>query len=305
MLYICIMAGNVDLYIAYVRNVKRYSERTCEIYSDVLRRFTEFSGRDIPTLQDIRGWEVYLMDELKSSPKTVNQHISVLSGYCRFLSSRGLIQGNPACLAGRPKVGKTLPSFIRDEAVQEYFRTHKGVLEYGEPAPALRYILVSTLFSTGLRRSELIALGTGDVDFSRNVIHVRHGKGAKMRDVPMTGTLAGELRLYLSRRPVYDGPSSGDSQPFFVTPGGKALYPMFVERAIKAELDGLGAIQGRRSPHILRHTIATDLLRGGADLNSIKEMLGHSSLAATQVYTHNSIEHLKEVYLAAHPRSKK
>jgi len=299
------MADNVERYLAYVRDVKRYQERTCEIYAEVLRRFVEFSNTQIPDLQNIRSWEVHLMDDMKASPKTVSQHISVLSGYCSFLSAKGLIQGNPARLIKRPKVGKTLPSFVRDEAIAEYFHNHKGVLEFGEYDPALRYIIVSTLFATGLRRAELISLGVEDVDFSRGVIHVRHGKGAKMRDIPITETLAAELRLYLSRRPSADCSEPTASQPLFVTSKGTPLYPMLVERAVKSELDGIDSIQGRRSPHILRHTIATDLLRGGADLNSIKEMLGHSSLAATQVYTHNSIEHLKEVYFAAHPRSKK
>ena len=160
------------------------------------------------------------------------------------------------------------------------------------------------LFSTGMRRSELIGLRINSVDFARNVIHVR-GKGNKMREIPLISSLSEELLLYLQATESLLSRTREANEPLLVTEKGNALYPMAVERIVSAELGQVGSIAGRKSPHVLRHTLATELLEKGADLNSIKELLGHSSLAATQVYTHNTIGQLKNIYNNAHPRAKR
>ena len=161
-------------------------------------------------------------------------------------------------------------------------------------------LIVSVLYSTGMRRAELIGLRIGDVDFARGTMTVR-GKGDKVREIPLVSSLCKEISLYLQAVETMVG---RERSPLAVTGKGLKLYPVFIDRAIKRALGRVGSITGRKSPHVLRHSLATELLDEGADLNSIKEFLGHSSLAATQVYTHNTIEKLKKVYVNAHPRAK-
>ena len=167
----------------------------------------------------------------------------------------------------------------------------------------LHRLIISLLFGIGIRRAELIGLKTNSFDPARQVMRVL-GKGDKMREIPVVPSLCHEICLYLKAVESMRGGASPADGPLLVTEKGRALYPAYVDRTVKEELDGYG-ITGRKSPHVLRHTVATALLDDGADLNSIKEMLGHASLAATQVYTHNSVDRLKKVYNNAHPRAKK
>ena len=167
----------------------------------------------------------------------------------------------------------------------------------------LARVLMSVLYVLGIRRAELIGLDVGDVDFSRKVLKV-HGKGNKIREIPLMDMLCEEILLYLKAVELMAGRSRSLSEPLLVTYSGKRLYPTYVDRTVKQELSHVPGISGRRSPHVLRHSLATGLLNSGADLNSIKELLGHSSLAATQVYTHSTIAKLKNIYESAHPRAK-
>ena len=295
---------------------------------------------------EIRGYEVHLLDVEKVTPRSVNLHLSVLSGFCRFLVKEGLLKSNPVRLVHRPKVEKRLPEFYRQDSMDAYFEktayyvsdeamtiylhdvqsdTGKKMYEH-----RLARLIISMFFGLGLRRSELIGLQISSVDFSRKVVTVV-GKGNKTRAIPLADSLAAEIRMYLKAAEALVGPRAVDHVPVsravdhvsvsrtidhvsvFRTPGepllitytGRALYPVYVDRVVKTELVGHEGFTGRKSPHVLRHSIATSLLNEGAKLNSIKEMLGHSSLAATQVYTHNSITKLQQVYKAAHPRAKK
>lgn len=243
------------------------------------------------------------MDEKGESAKTVSLHLSVLSGFCKFLMKEGVLESNPVRLVSRPKQEKRLPVFYREEAMQEYFERTKGVLEYGKYEAQLERMILGLLYGTGLRRSELIALNRDSLDSGRRVLRVR-GKGDKMREIPLTPSLCEEISLYLQSVDSLKCADQSPEAPLLQTPRGARLYPVYVDRAVKAALGQVGSISGRKSPHVLRHTLATELLDGGADLNSIKELLGHSSLAATQVYTHNSIERLQKVYKSAHPRAK-
>jgi integrase/recombinase XerC len=254
-------------------------------------------------VQTIRSYEVYLLDEKGESAKTVSLHLSVLSGFCKFLMKEGVLTSNPVRLVNRPKQEKRLPVFYREEAMQEYFERTQGVLEYGKYEAQLERMILGLLYGTGLRRSELIALNRDSVDTARRVLRVR-GKGDKMREIPLTPSLCEEISLYLQSVDSLKCADQAPEAPLLQTPRGSRLYPVYVDRAVKAALGQVDSISGRKSPHVLRHTLATELLDGGADLNSIKELLGHSSLAATQVYTHNSIERLQKVYKSAHPRAK-
>ena len=306
----------IDRYVGYLAAIRRYSPRTCELYRSVLEEFRAFAaesagesetaGADIAAYLDIRtirSYEVHLLDGKKESAKTVNLHLSVLSGFCKFLMKEGILAGNPVRLVARPRQEKRLPQFYREDAMRAYFEQTKGVLEYGKYEDGLRRMILGLLYGTGLRRAELISLNRDSVDFSRRVLRVR-GKGDKIREIPLLPSLCEEILLYLQAAGSLKCADTAPEAPLLQTPSGARLYPVYVDRAVKAALGEVGGISGRKSPHVLRHTLATELLDRGADLNSIKELLGHSSLAATQVYTHNSIERLQRVYKSAHPRAK-
>ncbi|MBO7603500.1 MAG: tyrosine-type recombinase/integrase [Bacteroidales bacterium] len=295
-------------FLAYIRDVRRYSERTCSIYSEVLDEFVRFcEGTEdfsvVMNVNAIRAYEVYLMDTRKLSSRTVSQHLSVLSSFCRFLIKQGVIQSNPVHLVKRPKVEKRLPLFYKDQSMEAYFEGTKGDPEFGTLEQKLHRLIISMLASCGLRRAELISLNVGSVDFGRSVLRVT-GKGDKMREIPLIPSLCEEISLYLKAVSSLTDDAYEPSAPLLRTPKGARLYPVYVDRVVKNELAAVPGITVRRSPHVLRHTLATELLSEGTDLNSIKELLGHSSLAATQVYTHNTVERLQSVYKNAHPRAK-
>ena len=295
----------IDRYLEYLAAVRRYSPRTVEIYRGVLEEYFAFSGTDWTeiSVQSVRNYEVFLLDEKKESARTVTLHLSVLSGFCKFLMKQGVLDSNPVRLVSRPKQEKRLPVFYREEAMKDYFEQTKGVLEYGSYEDQLRRMILGLLYGTGLRRAELISLDRSSVDFSRRVLRVR-GKGDKIREIPLLPSLCDEILLYLQSVDSLKCADKTPEAPLLQTPRGARLYPVYVDRAVKEALGGVAGISGRKSPHVLRHTLATELLDGGTDLNSIKELLGHGSLAATQVYTHNSIERLQNVYKSAHPRAK-
>ncbi len=306
-------------YIDYIAGVRRYSPRTKELYSAILTEF-ENKGEQL-TPSGIRNYEVYLLDDKKEDARTVGLHLSVLSGYCKYLIKKGELASNPVRLVKRPKEQKRLPVFYRADAMKDYFEASEHyadseALDFLMSLPPsdktaqdlyarrLRRIIVSILFCTGIRRSELISLNVSSLNHGRHTLSVR-GKGDKMREIPLVGTLYAEILLYLKAAGYILKTDSGSESPLLRTSKGSRLYPVFVDRAVKEELADAENFTGRKSPHVLRHTIASELLDEGTDLNSIKEMLGHSSLAATQVYTHNTIERLKKVYDNAHPRANK
>jgi len=321
--------GIIERYLQNIRSVKRYSERTVCIYEDVLRHFLavtfgtdDVSDEDIVdslTVPFLRQYEVNLLDDQKMVPKTVSLHLSVLSGFCRFLVKEGVLQSNPVRLVPKPKVEKRLPDFFRNEALEKYFEETQcyasqeyldAFCENPDCASAkeiyerrLSRLVVLCLYSMGIRRSELIGLNIGDVDFGRKIVIVV-GKGKKMREIPLMPSLCEEILLYLKAVEALMGGMRSLKEPLLVTYSGRRLYPVYVDRAVKSELGGRKGMTARKSPHVLRHTLATELMNGDADLNSIKELLGHSSLATTQVYTHNTFARLKNIYEQAHPRAK-
>jgi integrase/recombinase XerC len=169
--------------------------------------------------------------------------------------------------------------------------------------PAVLTSLISLLYNLGLRRAELISLTVGSIDFGRNIVKVT-GKGDKMREIPLIASLCKEISLYLDAVETVCGGKRSLKEPLLITYKGKSLYPAYVDRVVKSELGDVKGITGRKSPHVLRHSLATELLNEDTNINSIKELLGHSSLAATQVYTHTDIARLKTIYKSAHPRAK-
>ena len=320
--------GLIGKYIAYIRDIRRYSERTVCAYDDILKTYCDLiHGRsDVPdnelaesmNVSQVRTYEVKLLEKGLSA-RTVCQHLSALSSFCRYLVVNGYIVSNPVRLVTKPKVEKRLPSFYKGDAMAGYFERTSYLFEpeamdafLQEPHTAsgkkaygsmLARLIVSMLYSLGLRRSELIGLSVGDVDFGRNVVKVR-GKGDKMREIPLIVSLSEEILLYLKAVETMCEGRRSLKEPLLVTYAGRKLYPVYVDRAVKGELGDQEGITGRRSPHVLRHSLATELMNGGAEINSIKQMLGHSSLATTQIYTHSSISRLKANYEQAHPRAK-
>ena len=302
----------IDRYIGYIASVRRYSPRTQQIYRDVLEQFASFTGiTDFSTVKpsDIRRYELFLLDDKALDARTVNLHLSVLSGFFRYLMKEGVLESNPCRTISRPKTGKRLADFYRQDALEQYFQSTQSYVTEPDMGMEKRYrkrlarLIISILYCTGMRRSELLALRRSDIDFRRKVARVR-GKGDKMREIPLLPSLCEEISLYLQSVDSMAGCEPGTDPPLLVTVKGTPLYPVYIDRTVKEELGSVAAITGRKSPHVLRHSLATGLLNDGTDLNSIKELLGHSSLAATQVYTHNSIEKLKTVYDNAHPRAK-
>ena len=320
----------IDSYLTYVRVVRRYSDRTVSIYEGVLSDYLAYVSRQVPVSSDEQFAQTFNISELRSyvahmlddknpkSARTVNLHLSALSGFCRYLMQQGLLKSNPVKLVTKPKTEKRIPQFYRKDAMEEYFRQSQHYLEEEYHAfleewhtksgmetysGIIERVIVSTLYSLGIRRSELIGMCISDVDFGRNVVKVR-GKGDKMREIPLVPLLSEEILLYLKAVEVMCGRKRSLKEPLFVTYNGSPLYPAYVDRAVKSALGKVGKIRGQKSPHMLRHSLATELMNEDTPLNSIKELLGHSSLAATQVYTHSSIARLKDSYERAHPRAK-
>ena len=315
-------------YIAYIRDIRRYSSRTVNIYTDALKNYLRLIHKSesvddtvlIASLNrsEIRQYEVALMEEGLSA-RTVGLHLSALSSFCRYLMKEGVLKSNPVRLVTKPKVEKRLPVYFRKQAMEEYFNriseqedlqdletfkagwdTESGQELYEK---RLSRLIISLLYNLGLRRAELISLTVGSFDFGRNIVKVT-GKGDKMREIPLIASLCKEISLYLEAVETVCGGKRSLKEPLLITYKGKSLYPAYVDRVVKSELSDVKGITGRKSPHVLRHSLATELLNEDTNIHSIKEMLGHSSLAATQVYTHTDIARLKHIYKSAHPRAK-
>ena len=316
-------------YIDHVRNVRRYSERTVHLYEDVLNRYVRMTFPDGTPDEsgfmesfnrfEIRGFMVALMEDEGLSPKSVSLHMSALSSFCRYLVKEGKLKSNPVRTVIRPKVEKRLPEYFREDAMKTYYEKTREEAspeylaifkenidnDHGKRLyeKRLARLIISILYDTGLRRSELIGLKIENVDFARQKMKVV-GKGNKMREIPLLASLCQEILLYLEAVEALVCGKRSLKEPLLVTFRGRPLYPVYVDRTVKAELGDVKGITGRKSPHVLRHSIATELMNEGTDLNSIKEMLGHSSLGTTQVYTHSSFARLKDIYEHAHPRAK-
>jgi integrase/recombinase XerC len=295
-------------FIEYIEYEKRYSPHTVTAYQTDLDQFflflkARFEVTDIREVTHpmIRSWLVDLMDHQISS-RSVNRKLTTLKSFYRFLLKEGTVESNPMRKVFSPRSGKQLPSFIEKEKMEELL----DGLEYGEGFPGIRdRIILELFYSTGIRLSELIKLKDGDVRFELSSLKVT-GKRNKERIIPFSGKLAGRLKGYLKERDNYlaslERPVLPEDPAFIITDRGDPAYPRFIYRTVTKYL-AMVSTSERISPHVLRHTFATHLLNNGAELNAVKELLGHANLSATQVYTHNTIEKLKKVYKQAHPKA--
>jgi len=287
----------------YLRYERNYSNYTIEAYSKDLRQFEEYVKLNkesvfVPGDVDadlVRSWIVSLMDE-KISPVSVNRKLSSLKSFFKFLMKQGSISVNPLRLITGPKTKKPLPYFVRDKEM-ELLLDGDG---FDEDFEGVRdRLILEMLYDTGIRRSELIGIQDSDVDFGAMQIRVT-GKRNKQRLIPFAEGLKNLIQAYTEVRNREVGSESGW---FFVRKNGEQLSAGIVYTIVKKKLSEIPTL-AKRSPHVLRHSFATSMLNNGAELNAVKELLGHSSLASTSVYTHTTFEELKKVY-HAHPRAKK
>jgi integrase/recombinase XerC len=291
-----------ESFLQYLGTEKRYSPHTIRSYRNDLGQFyTWLAANLIPenpeeiTSHHIRAWIVSLMDS-GIIPVSVHRKISCLRVFFRFLRKEGIITSDPLEKVILPKRKKTLPVFIEEGALDKLL----DEIDFGSDFAGLRNLLIiEMLYLTGMRRSELTGLRTMDVDFSGATIKVT-GKRNKQRIIPLSGPFVSRIKEYMRFRNEVTG--AGNESWLFITAKGNKLYDKYVYNIVRSYLAMVTTIE-KKSPHVLRHTFATHMLNRGADLNAIKEFLGHANLSATQVYTHNTFEKLKKIYKQAHPRA--
>lgn len=290
-----------DSFLEYLQWERNYASGTVANYLADVRELQEFGEKLRGDLKPeevdaelVREWIISLMDEGLAS-NTINRKLSSVRAYFKFLLKRGEVAVDPLQKVTGPKRKKTLPVFVKEAEMNRLLDD----VDFGEGFEGCRDRMVIEMFyETGMRRAELIGLNDADVDFSDSVIKVT-GKRNKQRLIPFDEELRHSMQEYLAARneavPVRSG-------AFFVGKKGKRLSQAVVTQIVRQNLSKVVTLK-KRSPHVLRHTFATVMLNNGADLDAIKELLGHESLATTEVYTHTTFEELKKVYNQAHPRA--
>lgn len=297
----------IEAFVNYLRYEKRYSIKTAESYQiDILQFFNfiknEFELEDLLLVknQHIRAFVVQLVTD-KQQPSSIKRKISALKSFYKYYQKIGKISSNPADKIVTPKIPERLPKFVEQSKInhlleepEKYF-THKSAFENVQ-----EQIIIDVLYATGMRRQELINLQWNDINFASQQIKVT-GKGNKQRLIPVMKSLSDNL-INFQKQQKEELKDIPHAHYVFLTKNGQQLYPNYVYRVVKWHIGNCSTTE-KKSPHVLRHSFATHMSNNGAKLNDIKEILGHASLASTQVYTHNTIEQLKEVYKIAHPKA--
>ena len=289
-----------DAFIKYLKFEKRLSDHTILSYDNDLKQFESFfktysTNKEIKTTDKraIRSWIVELSLK-KLSPKSINRKIATLKSFFKFLIKREVIEINPTTNITSLKTDQKIPNFLKEKDVNFLF--DNLILEKNFNGERDMMIL-ELLYGTGIRISELINLKTRNINLQKKEMKIM-GKRKKERIIPLHQQIISQIKKYLDKK----NEIKSTHEFLLCTNKGKKLYPMLIYRIVKKHLSSL--INSKKyNPHLLRHTFATHILNKGGDLNSIKDLLGHESLAATQIYTHNSIEKLKETFKASHPRA--
>jgi integrase/recombinase XerC len=292
----------MELFFKYLRYEKRYSPHTLLSYQTDLGQFSDYLASTYnitdPAEADhaiLRSWIVTLVQKNLDS-RTVNRKIACLRSYYKFLLRHNRITKNPTLRLKPPKTSKKLPAFVSEET----FNSYLDAFAFEDSFEGQRdKLILEFLYGTGIRLAELIGIAEADINMTQKTVRVT-GKGDKERIVPINDTLLNSIQKYLEKKKS-KFPDNLTSK-LLVTNKALSLYPKLVYRIVKKHLS-LITTSEHASPHVLRHSFATHLLNNGADLNAIKDLLGHTSLAATQVYTHNSIEKLKSIFDKAHPKA--
>lgn len=291
-----------ESFLQYLQIEKRYSPLTVRSYLNDLDQFFKYLAQEDGRLDtgavsshDIRSWIVDLMEN-EYTAKSIHRKISSLRGYFRYLRKEGLVKNDPLEKVVLPRVKKSLPLFVEEESLDKLLDNY----DFGNDFNGVRNrTIIEMLYLTGMRRAELTGLRSVDVDLADATVKVT-GKRNKQRIIPVLKSFTIRLEQYIRLR--NEKFPEGGREWFFVSNKGNKLYDKYVYNIVKSYLSMVTTIE-KKSPHILRHTFATHMLNHGADLNSIKEFLGHANLSATQIYTHNSFEKLKKIYKQAHPRA--
>lgn len=292
----------ITSFLDHLKYQKRYSRHTIISYQNDLTGFVDFlqAQFEILTLSEIkpafvRSWLAELKAQNLES-KSINRKISTLKSFFKYQLKQGVMDTSPMTTIVTPKVKKRLPQYVEQKDINTLFTD----IEF---APgwqgSTEKLILEVFYHTGIREAELVGLKESQIDASAKTIKVL-GKGNKERIIPISKSLIMSLINYIAdKRKEFE---NFDTEYLFLTAKGRKIYPKLVYRLVNRNLKTVTTID-KKSPHVLRHTFATHLMNNGADLNAVKELLGHSSLAATQIYTHNSIEKLKEVYKKAHPKA--
>lgn len=294
---------NTARFFNYLEFEKRSSPHTLTAYRNDLGQFSSYllliypdTAVEAADHYMIRSWIVSLLDDT-TGPASIHRKISCLRSYFRFCIREGIMVQNPMKKVLLPALAKTLPAVVEEDKMNY-------LLDEAVFAPGFRglrdHLVIELLYATGIRLAELLQLNDSDLDLVQHQVKVM-GKRRKERIIPFQPLLSEVIKVYLTERDhLFENRAEAGS--FLVTDKNERLYPKAVYRIVTTAL-GKVTSQEKRSPHVLRHTYATSLLSAGADLNAIKELLGHANLAATQIYTHNTIGRLKKVYDQAHPKA--
>ena len=289
-------------FIHWLRFEKRYSPHTISSYETDLNQFDKYLTGNYPELEEIsllqhyhiRSWLAVLKDQDKNAATTLNRKISTLNSFYKYLQRQGFTDKNPVRKLHSLRVPERLPVFLKEENTSALLNEQSFGDDFKGKTDRL---ICELLYNTGMRRQELINIKTTDIEWSLRQIRVL-GKGNKERLIPLSETMLDSLRDYIEAKKEVAG---ADLQRLLILESGKPLYASYVYRTVTFNLNKISSLQ-KKSPHVMRHTFATHLLNNGANIQAIKDLLGHSSLAATQVYTHNNIDKLKEIHKMAHPR---
>lgn len=295
------MDAFINKFLDYLKFEKRYSPHTLRSYQDDLTQFrdflvSQFGGMAVKEISApiVRSWLASLKEE-KLTSKSISRKISTLKSFFKFIMRIGELDKTPMTTIISPKISKRLPSYVEEKDLDTLFRHVEFTDDWQGYTGKLA---LKMLYQLGLRLSELINCKETQVDFANNHLKVL-GKGNKERIIPANRQLLDEIKEYIKQKSIQlqnPGPVY-----LLVNKNGKKLYPKFIYRLTTGYLKQVTTVE-KKSPHVLRHSFATHLSNNGAELNAVKELLGHSSLAATQVYTHNTIEKLKNIHKKAHPK---
>lgn len=293
---------SIEPFLTYIEHEKRYSPNTLSAYRSDLLQFQDFIVLEfeLGLLEvkyiHVRNYMVRLVEN-NVGANSIGRKISTLKSFYKYLVKQKIIIGNPMSQVKAPKLTKKLPVFVEEKQMDNLLDSTE--IFNGSFSSVRDKVILETFFGTGIRLAELISLRDSDLNFYDDSVRVL-GKGNKERVIPMTKQLVDQLKSYLALKTMQN--FNNKSEFLFVTDKGVAVHRKFIYDMVRKYL-GFVTTQEKKSPHVLRHSYATSLLNRGADLNAIKELLGHASLAATQVYTHNSIERLKTIYKQAHPKA--
>lgn len=292
---------DIEDFIEYIAHQKRYSKLTADAYKRDLEQFQDFLSHtygisDLTAVKSvfIRDWIMDLKENGKMGSTSVNRKLSALRSFYKYVKRLNQSFIDPTAKITALKTPKPLPIFFRESEVSDVLSPTP--VESDSFADVRNDMVLEILYDTGIRRAELISLKESDFNFFSLTLRV-WGKGGKERVIPISDILKDKAEHYIKlKRELF-----GDVENFIVTDKGEPAYPELIYRIVTNSMKNVSSLS-KRSPHVMRHSFAGALLNSGAEINSVKELLGHASLAATQVYTHTSFEQMRKIYKNAHPR---